>query len=327
MNKKVINILIIRLSSLGDIIHTYPMIYDIKNNIKNCNIDWLVDENFAQLVEINPLVDNVIKISLRTWKKNKFKFLKNIVTWKNSVKSKRYDFIIDSQGLLKSALLAKCFNGQVYGYDKNSIREKAACFIYDYKYNIGKDWLAITKNRLLAEKIFNYKVNLKSVDFGIEHNKDSNPVKILKQEYVVFFHATSQNSKKYPIVNWAELANYLIKQYKLKIILPFGNEEEKKDCFKIKELIKSNDVYIPEVRFDYIELTGLIERSSFIFGVDTGLTHLANALNKKVIAIYVDTDPEKTGIFESRIAKNIGNKNTIPTSLEVIDMFEKIIKI
>src|SRR5947208_3610537 len=113
------NILIVRLSSLGDIIHTYPMLYDIKTNIPNCNVDWLVDDEFVELVKLHPLVNNVVSIPLRKWAKNKFTLLKNFITWKKKLKleykNNHYDYILDSQGLLKSAILTRYFNGKTIG--------------------------------------------------------------------------------------------------------------------------------------------------------------------------------------------------------------------
>jgi heptosyltransferase-1 len=321
-----VTILIVRLSSLGDIVHTYPMIRDIKANLNNCTIDWLVDENFAELVKLNQLVDKVISIPLRKWKKDKLKFFTKFLHWKKIIKNKRYDYIIDAQGLLKSALLAKCFKGNIYGFNKNSIREKLACLFYQYKFEAGKNCLATTKNRLLAKAIFNYTIDIETVDFGL--TKHLLPqLEQLTQNYIIFFHATSRASKKYPAQSWAQLGRYLITEHNLTIILPFGSDLEHEESLFIANLINSSKVYVPPVKFSYAELSSLISHARFVFGVDTGLIHLANAFNKKLIAIYIDTDPSKTGIFESAMAKNIGNKNIFPNTDQIIKVFEEILKV
>ena len=139
-----IKILIIRLSSIGDIIHTFPMVFDIKNNVKNCTIDWLVDESFIDIVKLNCNVDNVIGIPIRKLKTNKFNIVSSVMNWRKSIKSVEYDYIIDSQGLIKSALVSKFFRGDVYGFDKNSIREKLACIFYKFKISVNNT-LAINK--------------------------------------------------------------------------------------------------------------------------------------------------------------------------------------
>ncbi len=323
MQSNLKKILVVRLSSLGDIIHTYPMIYDIKKNLPNTTIDWLVDENFVDLVQLNPLVDNTISIPLRKWKKDKLSLFSNFRKWRTQ--TTKYDYIIDAQGLIKSAILAKCFNGTIYGLGRNSIREKLACLLYNKCFDTGKQLLAITKNRILASMIFGYNINTVSVNFGLSNLKISDN-KITKP-YVIFFHATSKESKKYPKNDWAKLATYLINNHNISIILPFGSEQEKIESLAINNLISSNKVYVPENTFDYTKLTEIITNAEFVFGVDTGLIHLANALNKKLIAIYVDTNPEMTGIFESNIAKNIGSKNVIPTVNEISTAFESIMKV
>lgn len=320
-------ILIVRLSSLGDIVHTYPMIDDIKQKFPDCTIDWLVDENFSELVKLNTLVDKVVSIPLRNWKKNKFKLLSNICEWRKTLPNLTYDYIIDSQGLLKSALLAKCFKGPTYGLGINSVREKVASVFYKNKIETGKNHLAITKNRLLAAAIFNYEIDTSKAGFGLKNSKFNATGLDINSKYIIFFHATSKDSKKLNIQKWAELAEYLIKEKRVAIVLPYGSIREKEESMAIKELIKSTDVIVPVRKLDYKDLSQLIQSSEFVFGVDTGLIHLANALNKKLIAIYVDTNPEKTGIFESDIAKNIGNTNLQPTVKELIDLYENITKI
>jgi heptosyltransferase-1 len=322
-----LKILIVRLSSLGDIIHTYPMLYDIKYNLPDATIDWLVDESFTDLLNLNPLVDNIISIPLRKWKKDKLNLFSNFKLWRKQTKNLSYDYIIDAQGLLKSAILAKCLNGTIYGLGKNSIREKLACLFYTKQFETGKNLLSITKNRVLASMIFGYSIDKDNVNFGLTSSNFPPSDLAISKQYVIFFHATSKDSKKYPKQNWAELAKYLIREHNLSILLPFGSPREQIESLTIKRLINSDNVYVPNKILDYAKLSGLISNAQFVFGVDTGLIHLANALNKKIIAIYVDTNPDKTGIFESLIAKNMGNKNLTPSVKELMELFESIMRI
>lgn len=317
-------ILFIKLSSLGDIIHAYPAIYDIRQHFPDCKIDWLVDESFYELVKLNKLVDEVIPIPLRKWKKNLLEFIPNIIKWKKNLVNTKYDYIIDAQGLIKSSLLTKCFSGTVYGFDTRSVKEKAACLFYKNKIKVSKSLLALTKNRILAREIFNYQINLEDVNFGLSYNNSKHLELIPNSDYVIFFHATSKQSKKYPIKYWANLANHLIAKYDLKIILPFGNANELSDSKLIRDTVGSENVIVLEKRLSFSELYEIISNASFIFGVDTGLVHLANALAKKLVAVYTDTDPKKTGVFETNIAKNIGQKNQVPNPEEIINLYEKI---
>lgn len=309
-------ILIIRLTSLGDIIHTYPMVYDIKHNINNVKIDWLVDESFAEVVKLNPLINKVIAIPLRQWKKNKLLFVFNLIKWLKSLKYIKYDYIIDSQGLIKSAMLSKYFIGMHYGFDKESVREKLATIFYDRTFKIEKNQLAVNKNRELASKIFEYNISDK-INFGITNAFPS--LNDYNCKYIIFFHACSNDKKKYPIELFAKLANNLISyNNNIFIILPYGNLKEKEQSLLIQNKVtKKEQVVIPKEIFSFSELHSLIYNSEFVFGVDTGLTHLANALNKPLIAIFTHTNPKRTGIIESNIAKNIGGNQNIP-SIDII---------
>ncbi len=323
-------ILIIRLSSLGDIIHNYPMLYDIKSKIKDSQVDWLVDANFADLIKLNNLVDGIIPIPLRIWKKNKLKFFYYFFKWYKYIKNKdrKYDYIIDSHGMLKSSILNIFFKGPKFGYDMKSIKEKISILFYNNRYRVDKNYLATTKNRILAQKIFNYDVDLKKVDFGIKNENFPKLYLTNQIKYIIFFSATSKDSKKYPISNWLKLAQYLIDKHNIKIVIPFGNKKELKEAQEISNNIyPKNNIMIPDKILTYFELHCLISNAEFVFGVDTGLVHLANALNKKLIAIFTDTNPNLTGIFESNIAKNIGNIGVIPSVEQIINLFENIIKI
>ncbi len=320
------NILIIRLSSMGDIIHTFPMVFDIKDNYPDSKIDWLVDENFKDLIKLNKLVSNIIPIPLRKWKKNKLKFLFSLYKWNKELNKVKYDYIIDCQGLLKSSILSKFFIGKVYGFNINSVREKLATLFYNYKYSIEKTNLATIKNRLLAKEIFDYKIDVNKINFGLNSISFSRLNYLVDKNYIVFFHATSKESKKYALNNWIEIANYLIKNYGYHIIVTYGNKTEKKESILIKENANyPENIIVPDDIYNYLELASLISNATFIFGVDTGLIHLSNALDKKLIAIYTDTNPNRTGIIESVNAINLGNKNEIPTIKNVLSNFEKII--
>ncbi|MBY0379898.1 MAG: lipopolysaccharide heptosyltransferase I [Burkholderiales bacterium] len=322
-----IKILVIRLSSMGDIIHTFPMVKDIKNNIANCSIDWLVDENFKEILKYNTNIDNVVSIPLRNWKKSKLKFIFKFIKWKKSLTNIKYDYIIDSQGLLKSAILSKCFKGNVYGYSIKSVREKLACIFYKRRIDILDVPLVTIKNRLLSKNIFNYTIVNSNIDFGIAENLKFEFKSFFEFNYIILFHATSKKDKKYPVNNWIEIIKFILSNYDYKIILPYGSSVEFIESNNLKNYFNSDNVIVHEKIYNFSELYNLIYNSSFVIGVDTGLIHLSNALNKKMIGIYTNTDPNKTGIIESNIAKNLGNINMIPDSSEVIELFNNILKI
>ena len=317
-------ILIIRLSSLGDIIHTFPMISDLKLNYPNSIIDWLVDDNFSDLVKFSINIDNVLSIPLRKWKKNKFTLIKNLFLWYKSHNFDHYDYIVDSQGLLKSAILAKCFKGKIYGYSKDSVKEKLASLFYDYKIYIPKDIFAINKNRLLSSKIFNYDSESLPINFGVIDKIENND--LIYHNYVIFFHCTSMDNKKMPQLLWKDFASYLINKYDLNIIIPYGNTQEKEDSLSIAKTIGSNNVVVPESILSYNQIFTLINNANFILGVDTGLIHLSNALRKKLIALFISTNSKKTGVYETEISKNLDYISNEKTLSDIINCYETIRK-
>jgi heptosyltransferase-1 len=323
-----IKILIVRLSSIGDIIHTFPMIYDIKQHVKDCSIDWVVDENFVDVAKLNCNLNNVIGIPIRKLKKNKLRLIFSIIKWRKSLENISYDYIIDSQGLLKSALVANVFKGSLYGFNKSSIREKLACIFYKFRISVDKNCLAVNKNRQLSALIFNYQIDYNKVDFGVTKCPNITMNNLFTKNYVIIFHASSKKNKHYPIENWIRIIQHIIEKFDLAVVLPYGNLTEKNESFKIKDLLPqySENIIIPEQVYSFNQIAIVINSASFVLGVDTGLIHLSNALNKKTIAIYTATNPSKTGIFASEIAINIGNINDIPEVNQINKHFDYIMK-
>ena len=155
----------------------------------------------------------------------------------------------------------------------------------------------------------------------VVYYKNYNNINI-KDPYIICFCMASKDDKKYSFKNWLLLFEYLINKYNYKIIIPYGNQNEYNEVVKFKKI--NTNIIIPDNIYSYNQLHNLIIDAKFVFGVDTGLTHLANALDKKMIAIFTNTNPKDTGIFESTYAINIGNKNYYPNVNEVITLFEQI---
>jgi heptosyltransferase-1 len=319
------NILIVKATSMGDIIHTFPMIYDIKANVPNCHIDWLVDDSFADIVKANRLIDGVFTIPLRSWYNNKLTLIPNLYRWYNTKSPVSFDYIIDSQGLLRSALLARKFGTNVHGFNFFSTRERFASLLYSNKYKVDKKLLALSRSRMLASLVFNYTVDLTQVNFGCDNLANLYQQSVYKNDnYVVFAHASSRERKQLSTQVWVELGRYLITKESLKVVIPYGNAQQKKIAMEIRDSIGITDkVILPAPILS--EIIPLIFNARFVFGVDTGFTHLANAYNRPTIAIYVATDPLLCGVIESPIAKNIGGLNFVPNSQQLINLYHSIV--
>ena len=314
------NILIIRLSSIGDILHTFTLLPDIKNALPDAKIDWLVDSNFRGIAELSPLIDNIISIPLRRWKINKFTWLFKLLQFKKNLPNKRYDYIIDTQGLLKSAVLAKLlFNGPIYGLDKNSARERLSSYFYDHCYQVEQNNVAVVRLRGLVAKIFESKQSLLDIDFRI---KTSNYSIKSQTGYVLYLHGTSKAAKKWPLANWLELSNWLLLNSNKELVLTYSNPAEFNFSQELALSLNNPRLkIIPQLEF--AKLSDLVNQADLVIGVDTGFTHLANLLGKATLAIYLHSRPEYVGMLESAIAHNFGGYACSVSARQLIDYIQK----
>lgn len=306
-------ILIIKTSSLGDIVHCNPIISDMQKNLDYFEIDWLVEKSFVDLVNFFP-VNNIIQSNFRKWKKNIFhrRSFNEFRSLQKQIEINNYDLIIDAQGLIRTGLL--CNRKISYGYASNSIKEPIASFFYNKKLIVSKDLHAIDRNRILVAKVFNYQINLNNPKFTFKLDKFDT-----KQNDVFFITGTSNEKKKWPLRRWIELANYLSKN-NISIKLPWGNAEEYKDCLIISENSKNVKI-LPKLKIN--QLANMISQAKHVIGVDSGLTHLSSALNIPTICIFKKSKPHLTGVKNSNgLSVNIGNFDQDVSVDEVIRNFE-----
>lgn len=297
-----IKVLIVKTSSMGDIIHTFPAVYELKQNIKNIQIDWVVEQNFVDLVKINKNIDNIITVDTRKWRNNWFKNLGNIVKFIKKLRSKKYDYVIDAQGLYKSLIitkLSKVCNKKKIGFDKNSIRGKYLSWLYNEKISVIKDQHAIYRIQELFGKVFSYKpLKQNTAEYGIEVNNFtySNQAKISTfSKTIMLIPNTTWNSKKWPVDNWIELGNSLLSN-NYQIIINSGNDLEYCDAVYIKNNL-NNKKHVSILKDKSItDKINIIKTCSIIVSVDTGLAHIAAALDKTTITIYGATSEKLTGV-------------------------------
>lgn len=314
-------ILLIKTSSLGDVIHNLPVVTDIRANLPEAKIDWVVEEGFLDIPTMHAGVDKTIPVAIRRWRKHWFnKTTQNqINTFKEQLKSQAYDIILDTQGLFKSALVAHQAKGKHIGYAWNSVREPLACLFYDQTYVVSKKMHAVERNRSLAAAAFGYKLG--PLDYGLFSLKPQSDW-LPGRPYILAFHAASRASKLWPESYWITLANHFAEKG-IPCILPWGNKKEQTRSFELAKKIK--DAIVPPA-LTLRELAGIICSTQCVIGVDTGLSHLAAALKIPVVALYCSTEPKLTGIHTNSPAINLGGKNKIPSVSEVIQAVQKISK-
>ncbi len=284
-------VLVVKTSSLGDVIHTLPALTDAVRAIPGIQFDWVVEEAFAEIPAWHPGVNSVITVAARRWRRHLFTSLKSgeMAYFKARLQSRNYDLIIDAQGLLKSAVVTRLARGQRCGLDRNSAREPLAALIYQQKVHIPKQQHAVTRVRQLFAGVLDYKPNDSSPDYGITNRFARQ--KSTNKKYLVFLHGTTWATKHWPESCWRRLAE-LVRQDGLDVKLPWSTVTEKTRAEKIAAVGQGIEV-LP--RLNLTELAVVLSGAAGVVGVDTGLIHLAAALGMPSVTIYGATDPTLTG--------------------------------
>lgn len=313
--RAMMNVLIVRTSSMGDLIHTWPAITELKAHYPNIAVSWLAEDAFCDIARLHPAVTDVIPMQWRRWRRR----LLLPATWRElgalrrRLRQQNWDLVLDSQGLLKSAAPARWAGGPLAGYDWNSAREPLASLFYDKKLSVSRSLSAIERNRQLFGRVFGYAPE-GAPRFGVPPGE--RPSWMLSGRYAVLLHATSRASKEWPETYWLRLGEELSQKHDMVMVLPWGNERERA---RAERLAGKLPAAVVAPRMGLTEAAGLLGHASAVVGVDTGLAHLANALNVPLVAIYTDTDPRLTGVVETPWATNLGDVGQCPTVEQALD--------
>jgi heptosyltransferase-1 len=288
----------------------------------DAQIDWLVEESFVALPRLHASVNDVIPVALRRWRGK----LLSPSTW-HQIRSFRillsaqnYDYSIDTQGLLKSAFLMLGAHGLRCGFDKHSAREPLASFCYQKTFAVATGQHAVERNRQLVAQALGYALD-GPADYGI-HTPSFNRFDWLGQgTYAVLLHSTSRKDKLWDEANWITLGRYL-KEKNIRSILPWGCEAERHRSLRLSESIPGA-VAPPHIGLN--DAAVLLGGAHAVIGVDTGLAHLAAALNKPTVGIYTATDPALTGLHGGVNIVNLGGINQAPDFENVITALQQIL--
>jgi heptosyltransferase I len=311
------NIVLIKTSSLGDVLHNLPVVSDICRYVPDVRIDWVVEEKFAPLPALHPGVSRVIPVAMRRWRKSLWQSCGEMRAVCRNLRANHYDLALDTQGLLKSALIARCIRAPRCGFDRNSAREPLASLFYDRTYWVEKNLHAVERNRQLAGQALGYTPQ-GAPDYGIRAPAIELPW-LPPEPYAVLLHATSRADKLWSEANWIALGRYLHEK-NIRCVLPWGSEAEQARSLRLAGAIP--DAVAPP-RLSLNEAAALLGGAQAVIGVDTGLAHLAAALGVPTVGIYTATDPVLTGLYAGRCAVNLGNVDRAPDTAAVIDALQQ----
>jgi heptosyltransferase-1 len=284
-------VLIVKTSSMGDVIHSLPALSDATARFDNIQFDWLVEEAFAEIPQWHGAVNRVIPIALRRWRKSIF----NQQHWRElhdvvaSIRAQHYDIIIDAQGLIKSAILSRLAQGERSGLNFRSCREPLAAFAYQHKYPVNTDIHAIERIRQLFALSLAYSTPTEVLDYGLQrlqwgggNNAD---------RYLVFVHSASRADKLWPTQCWIDLA-VKASHAGYRVVLLWGNDEERQRAQWIASHMERCQV-MPLMSLTAI--AQLFQQAQSVIGVDTGLSHLAAAIGVPAVSLYFQTSTQLVG--------------------------------
>lgn len=313
-------ILLVKTSSLGDVLHNLPVVSDIARHYPGAQIDWVVEESFAALPRLHPAVRNILPVAVRRWRGKLLSAAawREIAAFRNTLAAQRYDVAIDTQGLLKSALLMRGAKGLRCGFDRHSAREPLAASLYQRTFPVATGQHAVERNRQLAAQALGYALQERA-DYGIRPPAIASPAWLAEEPYAVLLHATSRADKLWSEANWIALGRYLHER-NIRCVLPWGSAAEQARSLSLAGAIP--DAIAPP-RLNLNEAAALLGGARAVVGVDTGLAHLAAALGVPTVGIYTATDPALTGLYAGRCAVNLGNIDRVPDTAAVIDALQQ----
>lgn len=286
-------VLIVKTSSMGDVLHTLPALTDAMQAIPGIRFDWVVEEGFVQIPGWHPAVDRVIPVAIRRWRKAWFSsaIRAERETFRKLLTSVRYDAVIDAQGLIKSAaLITRLAQGVKHGMDWHSAREPLASLFYQHRHAIAKQQHAVERTRELFAKSLGYSRPAQTGDYAIAQHF-LGTAQTSQTPYLVFLHATTRDDKHWPEAQWRELIT-LMTGSGITIKLPWGAPHEEARARRLAEGFDDVDV-LPRMSLEQVAY--VLAGAKGVVSVDTGLSHLTAALDRPNITLYGPTDPGLIG--------------------------------
>lgn len=283
-------ILLVKLSSMGDIFHTYPAISDLARMHPDAELSWLVDQNFAEIAGWHPFVKRVISLPLRNARKEGgVKHRAQLRAALTQVKSEKFDLVIDAQGLWKSSLLALRAKGERHGFDFNSIRERPASLFYNRKWRVSRDLHAIERVRSLFAHAIGY--DLENLPIAGLSAQDWPRPENAPKRYAIVFPFTTWETKHWLDAHWRKLLAEVSGD--IPVMIGWGSAEEQAGAKNLASGIKGVETF--KSRMSLADMAAWIANAEWIVGMDTGFVHLADAMGKPVLGLFGPTDPDRSG--------------------------------
>ena len=330
-----LQILIVRVSSLGDVVHNMPMVAELHRHYPQAQIDWVVEEGYTSLVRLNRCVRQVLPFALRRWRRALLAPATRSATWaemgafRQSLRGRAYDLVLDTQGLFKTSLVMRMARlapgGRRIGLanaTEGSGYESISRIFHTASIPVGLRTHAVLRARRVAAGALGYAVD-GPADFGLAAPPVSDTAAgwLPQRPYAVFFHGTARAAKQWPVAHWIEIG-CLLAARGLPLLLPWGSADEKLAAQRLASQIPGALV-LPHLPM--MDAVLLAQRASLVVGLDSGLTHIAAAYGRPTVELYCDSPRWKTeGNWSSAII-NLGDTGTPPTVGEVAAAAERLL--
>jgi heptosyltransferase-1 len=328
-----LKILLVRVSSLGDVLHNLPIVADILRHDPGAQVDWVVEEGYVSLVRLNPHVRKVIPFALRRWKKGlkQAAVRAEVRGFFRDLRAEQYDYVFDTQGLIKTGIIMAAARVRPGGVKvgmangtEDSGYEGISRIFHTRSVPVALRTHAVARGRQVVASVLGYEVSAPP-DFGMAPPDESTrPAWMPAGDYAVFFHGTAGPTKRWDLPNWVGLGRALGSlPAPMPILLPWGSAREKDDAEQLAASLP-NAVVLPKLSM--MEAVELARHARLAIGVDTGLTHIAAAFDQPTIEIYVDSPRWKTeGNWSPRIV-NLGDAGAPPRVDEVVATARRLLE-
>lgn len=288
-------LLLVKITSMGDLIQMLPALTDAANAIPGIKFDWLVEESFQDIPSLHPTIDKIIPLPYRRWKKNLRQALKSgeISAYLKNLREQQYDMVIDAQSNIKSAVASLFAKGKRFGLDKTSVREYGAHFAYNKTITISRDQNHTERLRQLMAQHLDYELPSTPADYGIRPENLPKLDFALPEKFVFLIPIASCDNKLWPEPYWQEVIQDLVRSG-YEIMIPWWSQKEKERALRLQS---DNPAIHLLPSLNLAQKAAVLCRASAAISIDTGLAHMAAALNIPNVCLYGPFDPKHCGTY------------------------------
>jgi heptosyltransferase I len=315
-----VRILIVKTSSMGDVVHALPLAADLSTRLPAAQVDWLVEESFAAIPAMSRHVRRVHRVALRRWRRSPLQ----TATWheitavKRALRAESYDWVLDAQGLLKSAWMARWAHAPIAGLSSDAARERIAAAFYQRRIIVPRALHAVERCRRIGAGVFGYAIDGPPC---FDLKVPAAAVLNLPGPYAVLFTNASRESKLWPDESWIGVERWLAERGLASVMFWSAGEEE----VRVRRLAATMQRATVAPRSSIVDIASTLAQAQVVVGLDTGLSHLSAAMGRPTVAIYCDYDPALAGLVGDGPVASLGGVGKPPSMEAVVEAVRQVL--